>query len=130
MLEHQSQRIHPTAPQILAGTSGQKKDGHMHYTQDQVDLSGPSRIRAMFSPAHRVSLHQAGKPIGLSYSRLYRRVKEGTISLKVQKDELGRMFISIEDLVSYLYPAKDAPLSSNDSEKKSKEKQKIKKKNV
>ena len=102
----------------------------MHYTQDQVDLSGPSRIRAMFSPAHRVSLHQAGKPIGLSYSRLYRRVKEGTISLKVQKDELGRMFISIEDLVSYLYPAKDAPLSSDDPPKKSKEKQKIKKKNV
>jgi hypothetical protein len=119
-------------PQVLSGTSGQKKDGHMHYTQDQVDLSGPSRIRAMFSPAHRVSLHQAGKPIGLSYSRLYRRIKEGTINLKVQKDELGRMFISIEDLISYLYPPKDAPLSNDDPTppKKTKEKQKFKTKNV
>ena len=57
-------------------------------------------------------------------------MKEKTINLEVQKDELGRMFISIEDLVSYLYPAKDAPLSSDAPPKKSKEKQKIKTKNV
>ena len=75
----------------------------MNYTSDLFDLSGPARIRASFGQAHKISLVQAGGPLDLTYSRLFRRVKEGTIALKVRKDEQGRMFVLVEDLITYLY---------------------------
>ncbi len=82
----------------------------MKYTSDFSGLPGPARIWAMFDPAHKISLAQAGGPLQLTYNRLYKRIKEGTIGLVVRKDEQGRMFINVADLVDYLYPP-DAPSS-------------------
>jgi hypothetical protein len=76
----------------------------MNSTPELLDLSGPARIRAMFHPRQRIGLIDAGKLIGVSYSRLFRRIQEGKLDLKVRKDEYGQMFVTIDDLAAYLFP--------------------------
>jgi hypothetical protein len=81
----------------------------------------------MVSPRFKLSLAEAAPLLGRSYSRLFRRVKEGTIDLKVEKDELGRMFIHVDSLVDYLYPSAPSdsnpePLSGKNKNKKGKPK--------
>ncbi|MHB8544886.1 MAG: hypothetical protein ACYC9S_12930 [Leptospirales bacterium] len=90
----------------------------MNSTPDQFELSGPARIRAMFHPRQRIGLIAAGKVIGLSYSRLFRRLKEGTITLKVRKDEFGQMFILIDDLCDYIFPPAEAASPSSTTPRK------------
>ena len=76
----------------------------MNSTPELLDLSGPARIRAMFHPRQRIGLIDAGKLIGVSYSRLFRRIQEGKLDLKVRKDEYGQMYVTIDDLAAYLFP--------------------------
>ena len=73
-------------------------------TPDLLELTGRARIRAMFHPRQRIGLIAAGKAIGVSYSRLFRRLQEGKLDLKVRKDEYGQMYVTVEDLAAYLYP--------------------------
>jgi hypothetical protein len=68
-------------------------------------LPGPERIRMMFWPAHKVGLSQASKVINLSVSRMSRRRRAGTLSLKISQDEYGKFFVLVDDLVDYLYPS-------------------------
>jgi phosphatidate phosphatase PAH1 len=76
----------------------------MNSTPELLDLSGPARIRAMFHPRQRIGLIDAGKLIGVSYSRLFRRIQEGKLDLRVRKDEYGQMYVTIDDLAAYLFP--------------------------
>lgn len=69
-----------------------------------MELTGRARIRAMFHPKQRIGLIAAGTAIGVSYSRLFRRLQEGKLDLKVRKDEYGQMYVTVEDLAVYLYP--------------------------
>ncbi len=73
-------------------------------TSDLLELSGRARIRAMFHPKQRVGLIAAGKVLGKSYPQLHRRIQQGKLSLRVQKDEFGQMFVAVDDLAAYLYP--------------------------
>lgn len=68
------------------------------------ELSGRARIRAMVHPRQRVGLIEAGKLIGRSYCQLHRRIQQGKLTLRIQKDEFGQMFVTIDDLAAYLFP--------------------------
>ena len=76
----------------------------MNSTPDLLELSGRARIRAMFHPKQRAGLIEAGKVLGKSYCQLHRRIQQGKLALRVQKDELGQMFVTVDDLAAYLYP--------------------------
>ena len=96
--------------------AGERKDGPMNSTPDLLELSGPARIRAMFHPRQRVGLIAAGKVLGISYCQLHRRIQQGKLALRVQKDEYGQMFVTIDDLASYLFPdeqSSQSPLPSS-----------------
>ena len=58
----------------------------------------------MFHPKLKISLADAGRVLGLSYTRVFRRLQEGTLALSVRTDELGRRFVCVDDLCAYLYP--------------------------
>ena len=79
----------------------------MNSTPELLDLSGRARIRAMFHPRQRIGLITAGKVLGISYSQLYRRIQQGKLALRVQKDEFGQMYVTIDDLAAYLYPVEE-----------------------
>ena len=81
-------------------------------TFDLLELSGRARIRAMFHPRQRVGLIAAGKVIDLSYPQLHRKLQKGKLSLRVQKDEYGQMFVTVDDLAAYLYPDEQPSHSS------------------
>ena len=81
--------------------------------EDLYELSGRARIRAMVHPRQRVGLIEAGKLIGLSYCQLHRRIQQGKLTLRVQKDEFNQMFVNVDDLAAYLYP--DEGSQSSDS---------------
>lgn len=89
----------------------------MNFTPDLLELSGPARIRAMFHPRQRVGLIAAGKVLGISYPQLYRRIQQGKLALKVRRDEFNQMFVTIDDLVGYLFPdeSSQSPLPSSPS---------------
>ena len=88
--------------------AGERKDGPMNFTPELLELSGPARIRAMFHTRQRVGLIAAGKVLGISYPQLHRRIQQGKLALKVRKDEFGQMFVTVDDLVDYLYPPNDS----------------------
>ena len=94
-------------PLVLPGSAGKRKDGQMNSTPELLELSGPARIRAIFHPRQRVGLIAAGKVLGISYPQLHRRIQQGKLALKVRKDEFGQMFVTVDDLVDYLYPPND-----------------------
>lgn len=76
----------------------------MNVNTDLLELSGRARIRAMVHPRQRVGLIEAGKILGKSYPQLHRRIQQGKLALRVQRDEFGQMFVAIDDLAAYLYP--------------------------
>ncbi len=76
----------------------------MNSTPDLLELSGRARIRAMFHPRQRVGLIAAGKVLGISYCSLHRRIQQGKLALRVQRDEYDQMFVTVDDLAAYLYP--------------------------
>ena len=76
----------------------------MNTNTDLLELSGRARIRAMFHPRQRVGLIAAGKVLGISYPQLHRRIQQGKLNLRIQKDEFGQMFVTVDDLAEYLFP--------------------------
>lgn len=77
----------------------------MNNNTEQFELSGPARIRALFHPRLIISLADAGKVVGLSYTRMFRRIQEGTLALPTRIGENGRRQVLVDDLASYLYPS-------------------------
>lgn len=74
------------------------------------ELSGPASIRRFFFPRQRLHITDVAPFIGICRARLYKRVKDGKLNLRIQYDESSNPFITLDDLVEYLYPA-DATLS-------------------
>ena len=67
-------------------------------------LAGPALIRKFFFPRQRLRLSDLPPVLGLSRDRLNRRIKAGNFGLEIKKDEAGRPFVRVEDLVRYLFP--------------------------
>jgi len=79
---------------------------------DFFNLSGPSAIRKHFFPRQRLHVTDIAPFIGLCRARIYKRVKEGKLNLCIQYDEVGLPFITLDDLVEYLYPSASLAPSS------------------
>lgn len=71
-------------------------------------LSGVDFLRAYFAPRQRLRLKEAAGCIGLSFSQFFRREREGTLGLRIRKDEIGERYVLLNDLVSYLFPDEDS----------------------
>ena len=84
----------------------------MNTNTDLLELSGRARIRAMFHPRQRVGLIEAGKVLGKSYPQIHRRIQQGKLNLRIQRDEYNQMFVSIDDLAAYLFPDEQTSHSS------------------
>jgi hypothetical protein len=69
------------------------------------NLSGPASIRQFFFPKQRLHITDVAPFIGICRARLYKRVKDGKLNLRIQHDESGLPFITLDDLVEYLYPS-------------------------
>lgn len=80
----------------------------MNYTLDLLEMSGPARVRAMFFPKVRVGLGEVSRILGMSYMQIYKRMREGTISIQVRKEKGGHPFVMVDDLIAYLYPSDPA----------------------
>lgn len=73
--------------------------------QDLSFLPPQARIVAQqFLPRIQLGVQDVCPVLGMSRDGLYKRLKNGTISLKVNKNELGRNCISLFDLIEYLCP--------------------------
>ncbi len=77
----------------------------MNYTSDLLELSGPARLRAMFFPKFKLKLSEVAPVLGLTYLQFYKRMKKGTISIHIKKENGGHPFVMVDDLIDYLYPA-------------------------
>lgn len=73
-------------------------------------LSGPALLRKTFYPRHRLTITDLSKILGMSRDRIYKRMHADKLDLKVRQDEAGRPFVTLEDLIEYLYPT-DSTLS-------------------
>ena len=73
--------------------------------QDLSFLPPQARLIAQqFLPKVQLGVQDVCPVLGMSRDGLYKRLKNGTISLKVNKNELGRNCISLFDLIEYLCP--------------------------
>lgn len=75
------------------------------HSPDFYDLSGPAALRKHFFPLVRINVTTVAKIIGLSRDRIYKRIRAGRLDLRIQYDEARRPFVTIDDLISYLYPS-------------------------
>ena len=67
-------------------------------------LSGADALRAYFAPRMIIHMKEAAAVLNLSYSHFFRRLRDGTLNLKVRKNEVGERFVLLEDLILYLFP--------------------------
>lgn len=74
-------------------------------SSDSFDLAAPNLLRKHFFPRQRLRITEVAPIVGLSRDRLYKRIKANRLNLKIQYDEAGLPFVTVEDLISYLYPA-------------------------
>lgn len=74
-------------------------------------LSGPQALREYFAPRQCLRLKEAATCINLSYSRFYRRIQGGTLSLRIRTDEIGERFVLLDDLIDYLFGPSTNPAS-------------------
>jgi hypothetical protein len=65
--------------------------------------SGADALRAYFFPRQVLRLNETAQCLGLSYSRFYRRVEAGTLTLRIQKNEVGERYVLLDDLIHYLF---------------------------
>lgn len=83
-----------------------------HFPSDSsLELSGPASLRSAYFPLQRLKLSEVSKILGLSYSRLCARRREGSLDLKISADEVGQPFVLLDDLIAYLYPRPTPGLS-------------------
>lgn len=75
------------------------------FSPELFNLSGPSAIRQFFFPRQRLHITDIAPFIGICRARIYKRIKDGKLNLRIQYDESGLPFIILEDLVEYLYPS-------------------------
>jgi len=71
---------------------------------ESFELSSPALLRKHFFPRQRLKITEVAAIIGISRVRLHHRIREGHCDLRIQRDEVGLPFVTVEDLVRYLYP--------------------------
>lgn len=74
-------------------------------TPGDFELSGPALLRKSFYPRQRLTITELSAVLGMSRDRLYKRVRAGQLNLRIQKNECGMPFVSLEDVIAYLYPS-------------------------
>lgn len=67
-------------------------------------LTGPELLFKQFLPKHRLNVSEISPVLGIGKDALWKRIREGKCDLRLQKDEHGTIFITIQDLARYLYP--------------------------
>ena len=77
-------------------------------SQDYDLLSGAALLRKSFFPRQRLSITELSHVLGMSRDRVYKRINAGLLGVKITKDECGKQFARLDDVISYLYPASDA----------------------
>ena len=65
---------------------------------------GAILLAQQFHPRHKLSIPDVCPVLGLSRDGLYKRIRTGTIGLRIRKDELGKQWVLLSDLISYLFP--------------------------
>ena len=68
------------------------------------ELSGPALLRKTFHPRQRLTITELSKVIGLSRDRIYKRIRAGKFDLRIQRNECGTPFVTVDDLINYIYP--------------------------
>ncbi len=67
-------------------------------------LTGPELLFKQFLPRHRLNIPEICPVLGIGKDALWKRIREGKCDLHFQKDEHGKIFVTISDLARYLYP--------------------------
>ena len=75
----------------------------------KAELSGPAALRAHFRTRQRLLLREAAEIVNLSYSRFFRRDREGTLGLRIRTDAIGERYVLLDDLILYIFPPTDQP---------------------
>ena len=65
---------------------------------------GAILLAQQFHPRHKLSIPDVSPVLGMSRDGLYKRIRTGKIGLKVRRDELGKQWILLSDLIAYLFP--------------------------
>jgi hypothetical protein len=69
-----------------------------------VDLTGPQSIRARFWPKQILNIPDVAFVVGLTREGLYKQIRLGQCSLRIQTSGSGLMKVRIDDLIAWLYP--------------------------
>ena len=65
---------------------------------------GALLLAQQFHPRHKLSIPDVSPVLGMSRDGLYKRIRTGTIGLRIRRDELGKQWILLSDLIIYLFP--------------------------
>lgn len=88
-------------------------------TKLNLDLNLPTGailLAHQFLPKYKLSVSDVCPVLNMSRDGLYKRIRNKNISLKISKDELGRNYISLFDLISYLFPETSTAMPSGISQ--------------
>lgn len=85
-------------------------------TPQDYALSGPAFLRRRYP--HRLSLVDLSRELQISRTHLYKRLKNGSLKLPINKNEMGRPYLLTDDLISYLYPNFKTALSPDPAPEK------------
>lgn len=82
-------------------------------------LSGPDAFRAYYFPRQILHLNEASQCLNMSYPHFFRRIRAGTLDLRIRKNEIGERFVLLEDLILYLFgPSTEQSPSPTPAKKK------------
>ncbi|MHB1562646.1 MAG: hypothetical protein ACYCXP_00900 [Leptospirillum sp.] len=76
------------------------------------NFSGPEALRAFFFPRQTLQIQEAARILGIGREALYKRLWRGDTSLKIcKRPGSGRQFILLDNLICYLFPSQENPLT-------------------
>ena len=91
---------------------------HSEKIPSNAGLSGPDAFRAYFFPRQILRMNETASCLGMSYPHFYRRVKAGTLGLRIRKNEVGERFVLLDDLVNYIFPPEESTSSATPPKRK------------
>lgn len=65
---------------------------------------GAVLLAQQFLPKHKLSIQDVCPVLDLTRDGFYKRLRNGKLSLKIRKDEYGKQFILLADLIAYFFP--------------------------
>ncbi len=85
---------------------------------------GALLLAQQFLPKHKLSIQAVCPVLDLSRDGFYKRLRNGKLDLKISKDEYGKQFVRLSDLIVYFYPEVSESLTAMPSEPSREEKRK------